>query len=491
MARARILVADDDDMVLGTITWLLKERGYDVVAARGFGALQSQMQRSPPEVLVLDAAMGGFEERPFFETLEDDPNWRNVRVVVLAERGGQREAARLLGLGASDSVEKPLDARELLARVQVQVRISQELRHAREELRSTESELHRAREEAESRRKLVDILHEVSGDFSSEELAHLLVRRVARALNVTHCALILARPGETGAVVATAFENPTVRRMEILLGRHPEIRHALETGRPVLIEDVAQSALSEGARAEWDPPSETAPVRSMIVLPFTVEMEPAGVVFLRTTEEETPLTRDDVEFADTVVRAAVAAMRRAQLMEATRADTARLERLAITDPLTQVLNRRALTERLSTELDRARRYGLTMSVLMIDLDNFKNVNDTYGHLVGDEVLRELAKILQREARSVDMVARYGGEEFVMVLPETPLDGAVALAERIRQRVEEAQLVTGDQYTWLRLGVSIGVASVPDVPASLPNDLIAAADRALYRAKAEGRNRVRT
>jgi two-component system cell cycle response regulator len=205
--------------------------------------------------------------------------------------------------------------------------------------------------------------------------------------------------------------------------------------------------------------------------------------------DEPPLARADVEFADTVVRAAVAAIRRAQMIESTRADKARFEVLALTDPLTQTHNRRALMERLTSELERARRYALHLSVLMVDLDHFKLINDSYGHVVGDEVLRGVSRVLQREARAVDVVARFGGEEFLVVLPETGEEGAVALAERIRARVEETPPVTGGEYGWLRVTVSIGVATVPSPRVNSPEELIAVADEALYRAKAQGRNRV--
>ena len=123
-----------------------------------------------------------------------------------------------------------------------------------------------------------------------------------------------------------------------------------------------------------------------------------------------------------MVGAAVSAIRRAQAIENTQADKQRLEVLARTDPLTQTHNRRALLERLTAELERARRYSLSLSVLMIDIDHFKQVNDTYGHPIGDEALRLTAGVLQREARAVDVVARLGGEEFVVVLPETARGG---------------------------------------------------------------------
>jgi two-component system cell cycle response regulator len=196
-----------------------------------------------------------------------------------------------------------------------------------------------------------------------------------------------------------------------------------------------------------------------------------------------------VEFADAVIKAAVASIQRAQVIETAKEENARLEALAHTDPLTQALNRRALTQRLASELDRARRYEGVIALLMIDLDHFKRINDTYGHLVGDDVLREFAIILTSAVRSVDMVARYGGEEFVVVLPETGAEGAIAFAERIRERIEAHAFRSGDRLT-LRLTTSIGVATFPSSRVESVEDIFSRADAALYRAKAEGRNRVR-
>jgi two-component system cell cycle response regulator len=242
-------------------------------------------------------------------------------------------------------------------------------------------------------------------------------------------------------------------------------------------------------RATWLATGLTVPVRSVIALPFSVGDVQAGVFFLRRMASEPPLTSDDVEFADTVIKAAVAAIRRAQVIETTRADNVRLEVLAHTDALTQLLNRRALTQRLEAEMDRARRYESVMTLLMIDLDHFKRVNDTMGHLAGDDVLREIAAMLVESVRSVDLVARFGGEEFVVVLPETALAGAVRFAERTTERIESRTFVTS--HGGAHLTSSIGVASFPAPGVDSAVDLFARADEALYRAKAAGRNKVCT
>ena len=172
------------------------------------------------------------------------------------------------------------------------------------------------------------------------------------------------------------------------------------------------------------------------------------------------------------------------------ADNARLEQLAQTDPLTQLLNRRALTERITAEMERALRYDSTLALLMIDLDHFKKVNDTYGHLVGDDVLRDVGQLLSDTIRGSDIVARYGGEEFLVLLPETDDDGSEKFANRIREAVEEHLFARESLAEPLRLTASIGVAVYPAARIESVEDLFARADAALYRAKADGRNRVR-
>ncbi len=129
-----------------------------------------------------------------------------------------------------------------------------------------------------------------------------------------------------------------------------------------------------------------------------------------------------------------------------------------------------------------------MTLLVVDLDHFKRVNDSYGHLAGDEVLREMATLLHDAMRTVDMVARYGGEEFVVVLPETSLEGGCAFAERLRERIEGQAFSTGGR-TRVRLTASVGVAGFPAAVVESVDTLFARADAALYRAKHEGRNRV--
>src|SRR5256885_2465178 len=157
--------------------------------------------------------------------------------------------------------------------------------------------------------------------------------------------------------------------------------------------------------------------------------QPLGVFFLRPGGGAPPLTRADAGFAETVIRTAVAAIEKAYDFETAVSDKKRLEKLAATDALTGCMNRRALSEELEGELDRARRYNLATTILLADIDRFKLVNDTRGHIAGDSVLRQVGEILGREARSVDLVARYGGGGDVGVMPPTAALGAPLLPLR--------------------------------------------------------------
>ena len=166
----------------------------------------------------------------------------------------------------------------------------------------------------------------------------------------------------------------------------------------------------------------------------------------------------------------------------------RLAEQAVTDDLTGIPNHRHFSEWIERELARIDRFGGELSLVLLDVDNFKAVNDTYGHLQGDRVLSGLGRVLREESRDIDEAARYGGEEFVLALPGTDAEGAIEVAERLRRRIEETQIRAEPGGATITVTASLGVASMPQ-DGSDPRSLIAAADAALYRAKRFGKNRV--
>jgi diguanylate cyclase (GGDEF)-like protein len=181
----------------------------------------------------------------------------------------------------------------------------------------------------------------------------------------------------------------------------------------------------------------------------------------------------------------IAAMRH-RLVEA----NVKLTHLAEFDGLTGLPNRLQLDQKLKDELSRCSRTAMPLSLILLDIDHFKRCNDTYGHLVGDECLKALGQILRSEVRRPgDLAARYGGEEFCVVLPETPVAGAVAIAEQLRKAV--AALTLNTDKGPVRLTISLGVATMTPPPHCAATELLKQADAALYQAKADGRNAVRS
>ncbi len=165
-----------------------------------------------------------------------------------------------------------------------------------------------------------------------------------------------------------------------------------------------------------------------------------------------------------------------------------VQRQAVTDELTGLFNHRRFQEVITQEVERARRYNQEMGLIMLDIDNFKRVNDHYGHLQGDMVLREVARVLRQSSREIDEPARYGGEEMAVALPQTDLEGAYQFAERVRRRIEALDLPLLDGDGTLKVTASFGAASLIKSSGDGKDALVAAADAALYRAKRSGKNR---
>ena len=165
-----------------------------------------------------------------------------------------------------------------------------------------------------------------------------------------------------------------------------------------------------------------------------------------------------------------------------------IENMAISDALTGLFNRRHVMERFSEELERAKRLKEALACIMIDIDNFKNINDTYGHLIGDRTLREVSEILKNSIRTYDIAGRYGGEEFLIILPDTGFEDALILAERIRAGIKAQPAAKSDLTPPIKVTISLGIASMRDTDISIDN-MIKRADDGLYAAKKSGRDKV--
>jgi len=295
--KTRVLVADDDESLVRTLTWILKEHGYEVDVCPGGDGLFAKLEEVKPALLLLDIMMPKVDGLQLLERMKQDERYRDLPVLMVSSMPPEEATVRALGLGAADFISKPFRVRELLARVEAHIRVGRALAQAREEARS--------------RAAMVDILHEVTDSLKPDEIYHILARRVARALNISKCSMVLAKPGDQQGVVVAAYENPMLRNLQIELARYPEIRKAVSTGRLVLVEDVATDPLYEDERRRWEREAIKVPTRSAVALPFWMKDQQTGVFFLRTTGDDPPLTRADAQFAETVIKTAVSAIEKA------------------------------------------------------------------------------------------------------------------------------------------------------------------------------------
>jgi len=200
--------------------------------------------------------------------------------------------------------------------------------------------------------------------------------------------------------------------------------------------------------------------------------------------DRTPAVREP-RFAAATQTAILAALEPGAIALDNALRVARAEALSVTDDLTQLYNSRYLSQVLRRETKRASRSGRPLSLLFIDLDGFKAINDTHGHLYGSRALVEAAGLIRQSARETDVVSRFGGDEFALILPDTGSEGAAAVGERIREKVDAHRFLEGDGLD-IHLTVSVGVATLPDVAASTEG-LIQAADEAMYHVKDHGKN----
>jgi len=337
-------------------------------------------------------------------------------------------------------------------------------------LRGTTRELQSALEDESGARDraalLLAIASAVNSSLALEEVLNVALTHAGRIMGAVAGAMYLVLPGKTDMKREGEYNLAHSARGAVRKIDEEPMRSAIAAMRPLVVklDERAAPGIEGGGHPQH---ALVVPVQRSGQLMGAMEL------YLNAWRE---LTEDQADLLNGVASQAAIAIRHAQLFQAQ-------EENALTDELTKLPNRRALAQRFLQEMQRARRHHKAIAFMMIDLDHFKQVNDTYGHLNGDAVLAELASILEHGARESDVCARYGGEEFGLILHETTEAGARTLAERIRVKVAAATFPGG-----LKLTISIGVAAT-DEPA-LFTTLMERADQALYAAKQGGRNQVR-
>jgi|SRR5579863_260790 len=265
-----------------------------------------------------------------------------------------------------------------------------------------------------------------------------------------------------------------VRKARIKLGEGIEGKVA-ETGTLRLIRDLPKD---EAFRHQ--PFLRHLKAKSILCVPIVSKKKTLGVLEMINRLDGEPFSQDDADLLLKLVDQAAIALERSSLYQ-------KMSDLAVTDDLTKLFNFRYLDRILDNEIRRSQRYGSTVSLVFLDMDHFKNVNDRHGHLYGSKVLVEMGHLLIRNLRDVDIVARYGGDEFVAVLPQTSVATTRKIVDRIQEAVRKTEFLKDSGFR-MKLSASFGIAGFPE-HAKNKTDLIRLADKAMYRAKESGRDRI--
>jgi len=450
---ARILVVDDVPANLRLLEARLLAEYYDVVTARtGTDALEI-CESSKVDVVLLDVMMPGMDGFEVCRRLKADPATTHIPVIMITALDQPSDRVRGLEAGADDFLTKPVNDLQLLTRVKSLTR-----------LKSLTDEL-RLRAATTRNIGIEQLLQTKSGDTE-----------------------------ETPAVLLVDDDEISGKQLQRMLRGYFEIDVAEDphAGLQRAMEKPYECVIVSTALAEYDPLRLCSQLRAL----ERTRLVP--IILLAREGDETCIIRGlelavndyvlrPVERQELIARLRTQ-IRRKRYNDGLRSSVAQTVEMAITDPLTGLHNRRYLDNHLQTLFDRAVARRRPLSVMILDVDRFKSVNDTFGHDGGDAILREIASRLRRNLRGIDLVCRYGGEEFVIVMPETELGTAERVAERVRLEIARSPFPVGDAGQAIAVTVSIGVAGLLQ-PQDTVEAMMKRADLALYEAKTAGRNRV--
>jgi two-component system cell cycle response regulator len=452
---ARVLVVDDLLPNVKLLEARLTAEYFNVTTAfSGPEALEAATS-SPPDIVLLDVMMPGMDGFEVCRRLKADPRTRHVPVVMVTALSDVEDRIRGLEAGADDFLTKPVNDVALYARIRSLVR----LKMLSDEWRLRQSTgahfgMNGANDPAEEKADQAKILVVEDNGPGAERISNALSvdRHAVEVVSGGPAAMARAAEGEFELIIVSLLlregdglrlcaalrSQDATRNVPLLVlveeGDHDRLARALDLGcNDYLLRPIDKNELVARTRTQ---------------------------------------------------------IRRRRYQEKLRTDYERSMSLALTDTLTGLYNRRYASSHMERVLEQMQAAGKPLGLLLIDIDHFKSVNDTYGHAVGDEVLRAVANRLSRHLRGFDTVARWGGEEFVVIMPEANLQVATGVAERLRRKVASGPVTVSGPTSELTVTVSIGVA-VTGQEISTLDDLMRAADAAMYVAKRGGRNRVAT
>ncbi|MSS70333.1 MAG: diguanylate cyclase [Candidatus Latescibacteria bacterium] len=465
-----ILVVDDEPDIREILMVFLERMGYAVEAASSGTQALERIEQQAYDVVITDLDLGDMSGMEVLAQVKQQQ--AASEVIMISGYGNVEHVSEAFGLGASAYIQKPItfaevDVRmkEALANRRFAASVDQIVRQAS----GTDVDLGGHLEQVFH---LYDLGRRLIATLDYQRVIDTVLSSLA-SLFRCECAYIFLV--ENGGAVLHVYSDLPMSEADLGAVR----ADALVFWQNLRKEEIAEGRvkISHRSRLNGDAPRPSGGDTRKMRAPLSVQEKVIGLLSVR---NPTVRTASNLEYLPYIVgNLAALALDNASQHRHTRM-------LALTDGLTGLHNHRAFLDRLHQEFDRSRRYNSILAMIMLDIDDFKRVNDTYGHLQGDLVLKGVARILRNTSRESDVLCRYGGEEFVALLPETNASQALLKAERIRKEIASHPFQLN--HCAVDVTVSLGVATWPNLGIQVPEDLIKHADQALYRSKSLGKNR---
>jgi len=480
MKENLILLVDDSPLIVAMMSDLLINAGYEVISASDGVEAINKAYSELPDLILLDVMMPKMNGYQVCRLLKNDEYMKYIPIIMFTTRDKPIEKFWGLHIGADEYVSKDIEAEKLLKLISKYIDRLSDYKHI---LKKKVKNI-----------TLTDILLKTNNILDSKLYELTIINRITSIawktknfreviINVLQIleeifnyelgAFCLLDEGKLSIFITT---NAKIEMKDINIIDNFCRKQIISVGEALKEDKSKVYILKSGEKEIY--------IDENNLFAFNFKSGNTNIyrslVFL--DSQLVNITDTEKNTYQLILEQALVVIENAYLYE-------KIRLRSVTDELTRLYNRRYFFVRVNEECERVNRYGGGwFSVLILDIDHFKQVNDTYGHLAGDEVLREIAKILKTSVRSTDVPARFGGEEFIVLLPETDLQGGLKFAERIRKKIEEYTFKYKDKT--IPVTVSIGVASGGCKDNNrLPDVIIGQADKALYKAKDTGRNRV--
>jgi two-component system cell cycle response regulator len=465
MKSKRVLIVDNDNSMRQIIKDSLAGQ-FDVIEAKHGHEAVRFADSKKPNLILLDIELPGLSGIEVCKRLKATSHTKNIPVILISSHSRKEQIIVGLQAGADDYLTKPFSPQEVLSRVNAH--LNYEMFY--QDLEKGDLQL------------LLGLYDSISVLRNPVKILNMVVKKVADIIGVDRCSIVGINDKNEFTVKASN-DLDMQEEIKLDLDRYPEIQKAHETRQAVVVNDATKDPLMEPVRSQM----EKRGLNSIFVIPIIKKDSVIGTLFLGTATKLQGGISDRVyQLCHLVANISANVLENAILFESMKTAKGIFEDLEIRDGLTRLHSHRFFYDKLEKEFARTTRYKTPLSLIFIDIDDFRKINDTYGHLRGDEVLKKIAVVIRDIVRDIDVAARYGGGEFSVLLPNTAAEGALTLAKRINSLISELKIAEEGKG---QVTVSMGLSSCEGDQNYPFDQMVKHAEQAMEKAKDAGKNQI--